>query len=79
MTNLHLLRIARVTDGVFLNSNGREIFFLDADWKELSRMVSDFNSTGAREMMNYTPLPTRTPLHANTPFKSSKPSLDDLA
>lgn len=82
----HLLRLARAVDpygGVFLVSNGREIFFSHDQWKELSRMISDFNSTGAREMLNYTSLPTRTPLHANTPVlprkTAVKPTLDDLA
>lgn len=71
----HLLRLSRQPDGVFVNSNGREIFFDTPMWEEFSRMVSDFNSTGAKTMMNYTPLPTRTPLHANKPLK---PTLDDL-
>ena len=73
----HLLRLSRQPDGVFLNSNGREIFFSEADWIELSQMLSDFNRTGVREMLNYTPLPTRTPLHANTP--QPRATLDDLA
>lgn len=73
----HLLRLSRQPDGVFLVSNGREIFFSTDMWLEASRMISDFNTTGVKEMMNYTPLPTRTPLHANKP--SLQPSADDLA
>lgn len=74
MTN-HMLRLSRKPDGVFVNSNGREIFFSTEMWDEFSRMISDFNATGAKTMMNYVPLPTITPLHANKPIK---PTLDDL-
>ena len=70
------LRLSRVDDGVWLNSNSRLIFFSHDDWDELTRMMLDFKTTGVKEMLNFTPLPTRTPLHANTP---SKASLDDLA
>lgn len=75
----HLLRLSRQPDGVFVSSNGREIFFSTAMWTEFCKMISDFNATGARVMMNYEPLPTRTPLHANTPLRPSKSTLDDLA
>ena len=76
----HLLRLSRQPDGVFVVSNGREIFFSHEMWKEFNNMASDFNHTGVKEMMNYTPLPTRTPLHANTPVAPRvKPTLDDLA
>lgn len=70
------IRLRRVDDGVWLDSNSRLIFFSHDDWAELTRMMLDFSYTGVKEMLNYTPLPTRTPLHANTP---SKASLDDLA
>lgn len=72
----HLLRLSRKPDGVFLSSNGREIFFSTEMWDEFCAMSSDFNRTGAQEMLNYTPLPTRTPLHANRP---SGATADDLA
>lgn len=71
-----LLRLSRQSDGVFLVSNGRELFFSLTDWLELSNMLSDFNRTGVKEILNYPPLPTRTPLHANQPLQ---PSADDLA
>lgn len=77
MTEKMQLRLSRVDDGVWLNSNSRLIFFSHADWDELSRMMSDMKATGVSELLNYTPLPTRTPLHANTP--KPKASLDDLA
>ena len=76
LTEKMQLRLSRVDDGVWLNSNSRLIFFSTSDWDELTRMMSDFKASGAKEMLNYVPLPTRTPLHANTP---SKASLDDLA
>ena len=76
----HRLSISRTDDGslIILSSNGREWGLSPSMWDELSRMVSDFNSTGARKLQNYVEaLPVRTPIHANTP--STKTTLEDLA
>lgn len=79
----HRLRISRTEDarGYHLNSNGRDLYFDNAMWDELTRMMSDMRATGAREMANFTEhLPVRTPIHANTPIvPRKKPTLDDLA
>lgn len=71
--NIHL---KRVDDGVWLNSNNRLLFFSHDDWEEIWNMMCDFRRTGVREMLNYEPLPTKTPLHANVPTKAT---LEDLA
>lgn len=77
----HLLKLTRSEDDhlVYLNSNGRCLAFTHKMWDELFRMMSDFNSTGARCMLNYEEqLPVRTPLHANVPV-ARKTNLEDLA
>lgn len=75
MTEKMQIRLSRVDNGVWLNSNSRLLFFSHDDWKELKDMMYTFDRTGVKEMLNYEPLPTRTPLHANTP----KATLEDLA
>jgi hypothetical protein len=71
----HRLRLDRTRDGVILTSNGRAISFSLDMWNELTRMMYDFNRMGAPSIQNYADLPTRTPVHANTPTKAT---LDDL-
>lgn len=61
---------------IYLSSNNRTLAFSASMWSELTRMISDFNATGAPVMSNYEEhLPVRTPLHANVPLK---PSLEDI-
>lgn len=74
----HRLSIARSADGslVYFTSNSRCLTFSSTDWLEVTRMVSDFHSTGAKRLLNYVEeLPVRTPIHANTP----RTTLEDLA
>lgn len=61
------------TGGVHLCSHGSTLFFDKEGWDELSNMVSTFNKLGFH-IQNYEDLPTRTPIHANTP----QATLDDL-
>lgn len=75
----HRLSLMRSEDnlGVYLNSNGRCLYFDNDMWQELEAMMSSFRVTGVRKMLNYEEqLPVRTPIHANIP---SKASLEDLA
>lgn len=76
----HRLSISRSDDRslVYFTSNGRCLTFSQSDWDEVTRMVSDFNSTGARKLQNYVEaLPVRTPIHANVPRTHT--TLEDLA
>lgn len=78
----HHLKLMRSDDGlgVYLNSNGRCLYFDNAMWSELENMMSALRVTGAKNVMNYAEqLPVRTPLHANTPIVRPKASLEDLA
>lgn len=78
----HHLKLMRSDDGlgVYLNSNGRCLYFDNAMWQELELMMASFRYAGARVVMNYEEqLPVRTPLHANTPIVRPKASLEDLA
>lgn len=74
------IRISRSDDGQFiwLNRNGVTSTFQMKDWLEFVKMCSDFTTTGTKSMQNYADLPTRTPLHANTPTPKPKATLDDL-
>lgn len=75
----HRLSLMRSDDGlgVYLNSNGRCLYFDNAMWQELEAMMSTLRVTGAKRLLNYEEqLPVRTPIHANTPIKST---LEDLA
>jgi len=78
------IRISRSDDGqfVWLNRNGVTSTFQTKDWFEFVKLVTHFTVTGVKEMKNYEDLPTRTPLHANTPrvprSNNPKASLDDL-
>lgn len=77
------IRISRSSDGNFIYfwHNGGTKTFLTKDWEELSKMILDFNTTGVKSIQNFADLPTRTPLHSNTPSPSTpkpKASLDDL-
>jgi hypothetical protein len=71
------IRISRSDDAttIWLWINGTTRTFDAAAWVELSAMMRDFNVSGSRSMQNFLELPTKTPIHANTPRKAS---LDDL-
>lgn len=78
----HHLKLMRSDDGrgVYMNSNGRCLYFDNDMWRELERMMTTMRVTGAKSLMNYEEqLPVRTPLHANTPIERPKASLEDLA
>jgi hypothetical protein len=77
----HRLRISRTADGVgvTIHSNYRTLYFSNAMFDELSNMISTMRATGVHTLQNYEDLPTRTPLHANTPVRAAKATLDDLA
>ena len=76
MTDLTNTRISRVGGLIYIHSRGSTWGFGEQGWNEFCRMISDFNTTGVREIKNYEDLPPRTPLHANTP--RVKTTLDDL-
>lgn len=73
------LSLTRTDGGIHLHTRGSTLFFTHAMWTEFSHMVMDFNTTGVKEIRNFVPLPTRTPLHDNTPRPLHGSTLEDLA
>lgn len=71
------ITLTRKTNGVYLHTRGATQWFSLPMWEEYSTMIQAFNITGSPEMRNFVPLPTRTPLHDNTPTPR-KPTLEDL-
>lgn len=71
--------LTRTNGGVHLHTRGSTLFFTHAMWVEFSQMMLDFNTTGVREMRNFVPLPTKTPLHDNFPRPLRGSTLEDLA
>lgn len=76
MTNNIPIRLTRTPSGVMVNSHGSTKFYDTASWEEFKSMIRDFDATSAPSMQNFEDLPTRTPLHANTP--NPKATIDDL-
>lgn len=75
------ITISRVRDGsgIHLHMRGATQFFTNDMWTEFSHMIMDFNTTGVREMRNFVPLPTKTPIHDNIPRPLRGSTLEDLA
>jgi len=77
--NIHI-RITRLEGIIAVHERGGTRCYDLTSWAEYSRMIVDFNTTGVHAIQNYAELPTRTPLHANTPAPPrGKPNLEDLA
>ena len=78
MSNFSRVCISRSSqdDMVYVHERGSTRCYVRAQWEEYCAMIRDFNLTGVSEIKNYEDLPTRTPLHANTP--KPKVSIDDL-
>lgn len=78
---LHQYAISRVGNVVYVWNNERSIAFDAESFHELIQLGQEFYTVtqGKGRVQNFVgDLPTRTPLHANTPRPSTKASLDDL-